>query len=457
MEPDQDLFGNLLVKNLYFYDKYNAILKTGLEGLNITAGDDASTSNIFLDGDKSVSINSTEVRDIKNRPDYWLETSPLKANLNVDGLTFTDYLWVENDFRTSKLFVDTDLHVANDATIGNNLSVGNKVDAKEVEICCKLYVGHDDADSSDPTIITFGNKDKKEAVLTVNGETHLDNTNVEGSLHVSGISNTDPVLSVSSSKVAQVALHVTKGKTNLNGALTVAGNTDVTGTFNVTGKSTLDDTRIDGPLDVNGQSDLQKTNIVGELDVKGDTFLDKTTIDGDLNVNEGNVNIQKDLEVDGVTNLDNTNIEGKLDVTGQTDLEQTNIVGNLDVTGETDLDNTNIEGVLNVGSDDGHRSVLYSTHEIELEEKLSVFGDAAVHGTLYADDIITKEQKTVLPYSKRDELPKKAIPGQMYFSRTSIYIYTPKSGATFDPLNPVVTEHGQWERASIGEVAIEEE
>ncbi|MFY0600608.1 MAG: hypothetical protein JXR03_13130 [Cyclobacteriaceae bacterium] len=515
--PDQkDLFGNLLVKNLYFEDAHHAIERvesTTVSGLDLFASKNSTTANLFINSAGTVSVGKYDTRSGSDRWDKTGEPSydtskfdpslvKLNPSLDVYGLLSTDFLWVEHGLSVQDLTVEGHSNLKGGATVHGLLKVNGTLEADHGKFCCTLEVGLSDDDTHKGEV-TIGRSTANDGKLTVNGASNFNGTlDVAGTLTVKGNEIIEAL------KVGDVALDVKKGITNLlntnvagtlavhgNETITAAAATDVALTVNV-GVTKLKNTDVSGTLTVKGNEIIEALK-VGDvaLDVKkGITNLLNTNVTGTLAVH-GNETIAAAKEADvaldvtvGITNLKNTNVAGTLNVKGNevieaatetdvalhvtkgiTNLQATNmkdtfIDGTLKVKDTTTLQKDVFVGVEkpeDITSNTAYKDLYKEFTDITEPEnlKLAVQGDAAIHGTLYAEEIITtkKAQNVVLKYVDDDDLLdhddyKFAYPGQMFFDRSNIFIFTPSRGVTYQPGELLERGvKGQWESVRIGE------
>jgi cytoskeletal protein CcmA (bactofilin family) len=176
------------------------------------------------------------------------------------------------------------------------------------------------------------------------------NTNINGSLNVSGDSVFNKVL--------------------IN-SLNISGNTNINGSLNVSGDSVFNKVLINS-LNISGN-----TNINGSLNVSGDSIFNKVSVNS-LNIS-GNTNINGSLNVSGdsvfnkilVNSLNisgNTNINGSLNASGDSVFNKI-LINSLNVSG-----NTNINGSLNVSGDSVFNKILVNS--------LNISGNTTINGSL---------------------------------------------------------------------------
>ena len=175
--------------------------------------------------------------------------------------------------------------------------------------------------------------------LDVSGSGHFtDNLIVTGNT----ILNT---LSAGDSTLTNVGI---TNNASIGGLLNVIGATELGGTLDVTGNTTLSTLWVNETLNVIGATELG-----GTLDVTGNTTLELVTIKGSLDIT-GTVNLNNTtqstsstigaLTIDGGVGIaKNTNIGGILGVTGATSLSTT-----LNVSGVTTLASATVGGTLDV-------------------------------------------------------------------------------------------------------------
>ena len=197
--------------------------------------------------------------------------------------------------------------------------------------------------------------------LDVDGTSNLDDTDIDGTLDVSG----------------DVDFHST---------LDVTGNTDIDGTLDVDGDTEMDTVNVAGSLTVADDTDLN-----AELDVDGDTHLDTTDIDGSLDVQDmatfqanvqinDSLNVTNDAHIGGNFQVDgNSDLDGTLDVEGATNMQSTLTVAGatdlnstLDVDGDTELDTTNIDGSLTVRDFADFNDSLDVAMSVNIQDNLDV-------------------------------------------------------------------------------------
>jgi len=152
-----------------------------------------------------------------------------------------------------------------------------------------------------------------------------------------------------------------------------AGDTTITGAFDVVGNTTIDgNTSITGTVDVVGNTTIDgNTSITGTVDVVG-----ATTVTGDTSIT-GTVDVVGDTTVTGATT-----IAGTLGVTGDTSITGTvDVVGDTTVTGDTSITGTvdvvgatTIDGATDITGDTTIDGTLGVTGAVTLEDTVSVYG-----------------------------------------------------------------------------------
>ena len=148
--------------------------------------------------------------------------------------------------------------------------------------------------------------DKK---LSVTGDTSLKKTDVDGALNVTGASDLkgDVILGTNTANTVTV-----NGNADFNEAVNMDNGLTVTN-----GDTKLKATTVDGKLTA-GDADLKNTQVGGTLNVTGDTTLDGAlTAKGEAKF-EKNVTVEKDLTVNGKLNVGEIYLENnKLEPTGK--------------------------------------------------------------------------------------------------------------------------------------------
>ena len=172
--------------------------------------------------------------------------------------------------------------------------------------------------------------------------------------------------------VSDTEIEINATTIDVNGALDLSGNAQLSGTVTV-------------------GADGSGTDVIFYSGTAGDNFTwdaseEKLTITGTnaataLDVADGNVTIADDLAVDGTSNLDNTDIDGTFAVDGTTI--------SLDATTSFNIDNTNTSNgvTVNTATSGGPISIGHATSETTVNDNLSVTGDMAVDGTANLDEV----------------------------------------------------------------------
>ena len=231
-----------------------------------------------------------------------------------DGVyTGTGDITTKGDVNAGSLKVENASQLKGDVTMDKTLSVTGDTKLKKTDVDGTLNVTGESSLKNtkvDGTLTTTGKATFKEAVemdkgLTVtSGDTTLKGTKVDGALNVTGessLKNTkvDGTLTTTGKATFKEAVEMDKGLTVTNGA------------------TTLKETTVDGKLTA-GDADLKNTQVGGTLNVTGDTTLEGAlTAKGEAKFTE-NVTVGKDLTVDGKLNVGEIYLENnKLEPTGK--------------------------------------------------------------------------------------------------------------------------------------------
>lgn len=168
----------------------------------------------------------------------------------------------------------------------------------------------------------------------------------------------------------------------VNGETTLK-NTTVNGTLKVTDDTTLANTTVDGTLKVTGETTLENgATVQNGLTVTGDTTLENTTVNGTLKAGA--------TTVDSLKSNGNVDVDGTLNVTDKTTLANTTVGGTLDVTGKTTLANTKVNGTLTAGETD--------VESLDVAKNATVGGTLGVTGKATfgsAENVTTIEGGTI--------------------------------------------------------------
>ena len=170
--------------------------------------------------------------------------------------------------------------------------------------------------------------------------------------------------------VSDTEIEINATTIDVNGALDLSGNAQLSGTVTV-------------------GADGSGTDVIFYSGTAGDNFTwdaseEKLTITGTnaataLDVADGNVTIADDLAVDGTSNLDNTDIDGTFAVDGTTI--------SLDATTSFNIDNTNTSNgvTINTATSGGPISIGHTTSETTVNDNLVVTGDIDLAGSIDVD------------------------------------------------------------------------
>ena len=236
--------------------------------------------------------------------------SPVMAAGQISGINVTGVIGAGLDAQDSVFINGVELEILPDGTNGKVTAAGGNF-----------------------TQLTVTNGMEITGVgLTVNGETTLKNTKVDGTLTATGLASLNGGLKVNGDRLfANKGLTVTGGDTVIDGGrlfadkgLTVSadgiqivegdldltdGNVDVGGTLNVNGDTTLKNTTVNGTLTA-GATD------VDSLTVNTDKFV----VDADGNTTVGGTLTAGATTVDSLKSNGNAEVGGTLEVTGDTTL-----------------------------------------------------------------------------------------------------------------------------------------
>jgi hypothetical protein len=170
--------------------------------------------------------------------------------------------------------------------------------------------------------------------------------------------------------VSDTEIEINATTIDMNGALDLSGNAQLSGTVTV-------------------GADGSGTDVIFYSGTAGDNFtwdasdekLIITGTDGQtaLDVADGNVSITDDLAVDGTSNLDNTDIDGTFAVDGTTI--------SLDATTSLNIDNSNTSNGITVGTATSGVpiSIGHTTSETTVNDNLVVTGDIDLAGSIDVD------------------------------------------------------------------------
>jgi len=172
--------------------------------------------------------------------------------------------------------------------------------------------------------------------------------------------------------VSDTEIEINATTIDMNGALDLSGNAQLSGTVTV-------------GADGSGTDVIFYSGTTGD-NLTWDASDEKLIITGTdsqtaLDVADGNVSITDDLAVDGTSNLDNTDIDGTLAVDGATI--------SLDATTSFNIDNSNTSNGITIGTATSAVpiSIGHATSETTVNDNLSVTGDMAVDGTANLDEV----------------------------------------------------------------------
>ena len=166
--------------------------------------------------------------------------------------------------------------------------------------------------------------------------------------------------------VSDTEIEINATTIDMNGALDLSGNAQLSGTVTV-------------------GADGSGTDVIFYSGTAGDNFTwdaseEKLTITGTngqtaLDVADGNVTIADDLAVDGTSNLDNTDIDGTFAVDGATI--------SLDATTSLNIDNTNTTNGITVGTATSAVpiSIGHTTSVVTVNDELDVTGTVDINDT----------------------------------------------------------------------------
>ena len=170
--------------------------------------------------------------------------------------------------------------------------------------------------------------------------------------------------------VSDTEIEINATTIDMNGALDVSGNAQLSGTVTV-------------GADGSGTDVIFYSGTAGD-NLTWDASDEKLIITGTngttaLDVADGNVSITDDLAVDGTANLDNTDIEGTLAVDGATI--------SLDATTSFNIDNSNTSNGITVGTATSGVpiSIGHTTSETTVNDNLVVTGDIDLAGSIDCD------------------------------------------------------------------------
>ena len=173
--------------------------------------------------------------------------------------------------------------------------------------------------------------------------------------------------------VSDTEIELTATTIDMNGALDLSGNAQLSGTVTVGADGSGTDVIFySGTAGDNFSWDAseEKLTITG---TNGQTALD--VADGNLVVAD-NVDIEGDIDVNGASNLDNTDIDGTLAVDGTTI--------SLDATTSFNIDNSNTSNGITIGTATSGVpiSIGHTTSETTVNDNLVVTGDIDLEGSI---------------------------------------------------------------------------
>jgi len=173
--------------------------------------------------------------------------------------------------------------------------------------------------------------------------------------------------------VSDTEIEINATTIDMNGALDLSGNAQLSGTVTVGADGSGTDVIFySGTAGDNFSWDAseEKLTITG---TNGQTALD--VADGNLVVAD-NVDIEGDIDVNGTANLDNTDIEGTLAVDGTTI--------SLDATTSFNIDNSNTSNGITIGTATSGVpiSIGHTTSETTVNDNLVVTGDIDLEGSI---------------------------------------------------------------------------
>jgi cytoskeletal protein CcmA (bactofilin family) len=286
--------------------------------------DGAVQIDLTLDVDGNTDLDGTlNVEDAATFQD----NVQVDDNLNVDGITTLDETTVDVSFTVNG---NSDLNGTLD--VSGNTDIDGTLNVQGATTLQSTLNGQGNADfDQDLNVdgITTLDDTQVDGPLTVNGTTDLNGTldvsgdvDMHSTLDVTGNTTVGGTLGVTGNGTFSADIDVdgtsNLDNTDIDGTLDVSGDVDMHSTLDVTGNTTVGGTlgvtgngTFSADIDVDGTSNLDNTDIDGTLDVLLDaTFQDDVTVQDSLKVN-GSADIDQNLTVNG-----NTDLDGTLDVDG---------------------------------------------------------------------------------------------------------------------------------------------
>lgn len=213
-----------------------------------------------------------------------------------------------------------------------------------------------------------------------------------------------------------------KGDVTADGKLTGKGVDAGAGDITTTGAVNAGSLKVENASQLKGDVTMDKTLSVtgdtslGALNVTGESSLKNTKVDGTLTTT-GKATFKEAVEMD----------KGLTVTNGDTTLKGTKVDGKLTVTGDADLKNTTVDGTLSVNKETTLNDKLTAKGEAKFEKNVTVDKDLTVTGKLNVGEISMKN----------DELD---INGDQHDSTTTITADGISNNAKVTDRNGVTTE-----------------
>lgn len=180
-----------------------------------------------------------------------------------------------------------------------------------------------------------------------------------------------------------------KGDVTADGKLTGKGVDAGAGDITTTGAVNAGSLKVENASQLKGDVTMDKTLSVtgdtslGALNVTGESSLKNTKVDGTLTTT-GKATFKEAVEMD----------KGLTVTNGDTTLKGTKVDGKLTVTGDADLKNTTVDGTLSVNKETTLNGKLTAKGEATFKDKVTMEKDLEVKGELKTDKISMKNTDT---------------------------------------------------------------
>lgn len=359
---------------------------------------------------------------ITNLKDATLSDSSTDAVTGKQLNKTNENLAAEVTARTNK---DTEL----EEKITKNSGDITDLKAKDIELAGKIQTNADNIQNNKNDITTIKQRTagikRNDATneTTIEGNVTVDNlgnvkakgdVTADGKLKGEGVDagagaiTTTGAVNAGSLKVENASN--LKGDVTMDKTLSVTGDTKL-GALNVTGESSLKNTKVDGTLTTTGKATFQEavemnkgltvtsgdttlkgTKVDGKLTVTDEADLKNTKVDGTLNVTdattlegaltaEKDATFEKDVTVKGTTNLKNTTVDGDLKVTGTITTDKM-VFGDPATNNYTEIDKGKVTSKNSVVNGEGQlitSSSIFNAEENKVGFANNTTGDQSFH------------------------------------------------------------------------------